>query len=197
MVYNIVHFELIGELRSYLSMIELSQRSNPAKAPRKKFRGKRAYFRRILKDASEFRLEVSSGDWWDLWHHHADWVGWGNLRWKYRKQHIEALRIVYDQCAAAMERCPQPFQLWMLLCPDDAGQDAVYVHTRNPNCDNFPYIPPDTTWCERSCDTPLAPKPARIGFCVHEGITCYFIYLRDIGIPLEERMVITQGQAER
>ena len=65
-----------------------------SEAPRQRFRGKKRHFRRILRKASEFQLHESP--WWNSWHYHADWEGWGNLRWTYRR---EALALVFRRIA--------------------------------------------------------------------------------------------------
>ena len=31
------------------------------------------------------------------------------------------------------------FQSWLFVDPGDAGADAVYLHTPNPNADNYPF----------------------------------------------------------
>jgi hypothetical protein len=31
----------------------------------------------------------------------------------------------------------KPYQSWLFLDEDDAGQDAVFIHIPNPNKDNF------------------------------------------------------------
>lgn len=114
-------------------------RTRPWKAPRRKFRGKRKYFRRVLRDAEAFRVDLDPPFWWDFWHYHADWRGWGNLGWKYRLEHLRALTIVFRKVLEASPSIPVPFQTWIYLYPADAGQDGVYIHTPNPNRANFPF----------------------------------------------------------
>jgi hypothetical protein len=112
-----------------------------AHAPRKRFRGRRRYFRRVHREASAFELEVTGDAWWDLWHYHADWPGWGNLRGRYRREHLRALCRVFQTIALARERFATPFQLWIMLSGDDAGMDATYLHTPNANDTPFPFTP--------------------------------------------------------
>ncbi|MBI2894135.1 MAG: hypothetical protein HYY06_11340 [Deltaproteobacteria bacterium] len=99
----------------------------------------------MLREAEAFRVRVGPGSWWDLWHYHADWPGWGNVRWSYRLAHLRALAIVFRKVIDAMASIPTPFQTWVLLDVDDAGQDAVYIHSPNPNGSPFP-LPTGGVW---------------------------------------------------
>jgi hypothetical protein len=168
-------------------MIEAFQRTNLAKAPRRKFRGKRRYFRRVLSHAREFRLEVDGDAWWDYWHYHADWPGWGNRCWKYRKFHLEALSVVFQHCAQAFRQYPNPFQLWIFICGGDAGHDGVFVHTPNPNRDDFPYMPQGVTWGHPDIESVFCPVPVRAGTYAYEGNTDCCVYAPGLGVPLDER----------
>ena len=69
--------------------------------------------------------------WYDLWHVHPDpTVGVG--RWN-------ALRDAWERVEQAGRKSGRPWQSWLLIDPADARDDAVYLHTPNPNRDNFPY----------------------------------------------------------
>lgn len=100
---------------------------------RKRFRGKRRYFKSMLNEAIAFSIRPAPDPWFDLWHYHADRPGWGNLSWKYRRHHLQALAVVFRKIASEAPRLEKPFQLWMLLSGRDAGEAAVYLHTPNPN----------------------------------------------------------------
>ena len=171
-------------------MIEAFQQIRPAEAPRKKFRGKRAYFRRVLATAESFQLRVTPDAWWDRWHYHADWPGYGNLGWKYRKQHLEALFMVFNHCAKAMKSYPHPFQLWFSLSGRDAGEDAVYLHTRNPNNPPVPLITEDVSWGRPDVEAVFEPLPVRAGIVVWEGDVFCRAYVPGIGVSLEEDEVL-------
>jgi hypothetical protein len=168
----------------------------PWKAPQRKFRGKRKYFRQVLRQAGAFRLDVDP-PWWDFWHHHADWPGWGNLSWKCRLAHLRALAIVFHKVLEASPRIPLPFQTWILLNVDDAGYDGVYVHSHNPNHSNFPFKP-EATWGVGALDETMAALlPSlrlRTARCTWVGqddegapsvTTTYLVYSPDTGVPLE------------
>jgi hypothetical protein len=110
-------------------------------APRRRFRGRKRYFRRVHRRAAAFQLDITPDSWWSFWHYHADWPGWGNVRWRYRLEHLRALARVFETIAAARERFELPFQLWIMLT-EDAAQDAVYLHTPNANDTPFPFTLP-------------------------------------------------------
>jgi hypothetical protein len=81
--------------------------------------------------------------WWDRWHYHADWEGWGNRGWGVRCAHIRALATVLKRIASRSHDFDVPFQAWIFLSGVDAGHDATYLHTPNPNAQNFPLRLPE------------------------------------------------------
>lgn len=113
----------------------------------KKFRGKRRYFRQLQAEQhlSAHALDFSSDSWFDFWHVHLDFDGRGNGHLKIRKAHVQALFQLMDELDAALKEWGQPYQLWIELSRLDAGLDAVYIHTRNLNDDNFPFTYPTLT----------------------------------------------------
>ena len=85
----------------------------------RKLRGKRRYFRRVARRASLEKVRACPDGWWDLWHYHADWPGWGNVKWRYRVEHIRALCTVYRSILDQSEAFATPFQTWISL--DEEG----------------------------------------------------------------------------
>ncbi len=159
--------------------------SSPSAAPRGKFRGKRRYFRALRRDADAFQLECPPDHWWNFWHHHVDWRGWGNLSWRYRVEHLRALRRVFATCAASLETYPHPFQLWLHLDFEDAAQDAVYVHSLNPYETEFPHTRDELEWGDPELAQLLAPFEARAGSIEYEGGVTAVLYVPGIGVPIE------------
>lgn len=113
----------------------------------KKFRGKRRYFRNLQKEQqlSAHPLVFSSDSWFDFWHVHLDFDGRGNSSLKIRKAHVRALLHLMNKLDKALHTWGQPYQIWIELSRLDAGLDAVFIHTRNPNDDNFPCNVPSLT----------------------------------------------------
>ena len=172
--------------------------STRSQGPRGRLRGKKRYFRRIHHDAASFRLENGTGSWWDFWHYHADWPGWGNISWRYRLEHIRALAEVFRGIARDANQFRTPFQTWIYLSGRDAGEDATYVHTPNANQTPFPMDPLDTVDWEHREILPifgaLLPNlPLRIGECRISDewaepprvVSSFSIYSPSIGVPLE------------
>ena len=85
--------------------------------------------------------------WFDFWHTHYDWPGFGNHRWKSRKPHLDALFRNFEHYAEHLNKWGKKFQLFIQINNSDSSQDAIYIHTKNPNfleCPGhteFPYLP--------------------------------------------------------
>ena len=88
----------------------------------------------------ELNLDFSGGpkSWFDLWHTHLDWDGIGNRNWETRKIFLEEILETFDQLKSNLMSYPNDFQLWIMIDEKDSGQDGIYIHTENPNADNFP-----------------------------------------------------------
>jgi hypothetical protein len=73
---------------------------------------------------------VPASEWFDLWHTHpSDSAAnrWANLL------------SAWASVEAAGRASGRPWQSWLVIEPDEPRDDAVYLHTPNPNRDNFPY----------------------------------------------------------
>ena len=120
--------------------------------PRRRIRGRRRYYRALRREAERFAV-IPSG-WYDYMHWHGDWPGLGNLRWKERRAHLSALFTMFHRLLAATRNWATPHQAWLQIDAFDSSQDAVYLHTANPNTDNFPNGFKGVEWD--------APVPARL-----------------------------------
>lgn len=122
--------------------------------PRGKVRGRRRYYRKLHRDAARFAIKPHG--WYDFMHWHVDWDGLGNLRWRERREHLTALLVTFRRLLAETADWPVPHQAWLQIDPFDGSQDAVYLHTANPNQDNFPAALPGVVWDadipERLCE---------------------------------------------
>ncbi|MDF2629689.1 MAG: hypothetical protein K0R39_3520 [Symbiobacteriaceae bacterium] len=119
---------------------------NRKEAPRKKRRGLKRYFRKVIARAEAASLDLDETSWFDYMHEHPDWYGYGNLGCRMRVRHLEALAIVFRRYAEHLKTWSKPYQLWIYLDARDAAYDAVYVHSPNPHGDDFPWVPDDTVW---------------------------------------------------
>lgn len=118
----------------------------------KKLRGVRRYFRNLHQRASTYDLPFSESDWFDLWHTHLDFRGHGNKSGRYRREHLQAGREIFESIEDKAKAYPFPYQLWVLVDRHDSSEDAVYVHTKNPNTDNFPYKYEGVSWSREAPD---------------------------------------------
>lgn len=114
----------------------------------KKFRGKKRYFRNLKREEKldAYELDFTEGSWFDFWHTHLDWYGYGNLSLKIRKEHIKSQLILFNNLNEKLKEWGQPYQIWIELSHKDSSRDAVYVHTINPNEDNFPCKIPELNY---------------------------------------------------
>ena len=127
-----------------------------------KLRGARRYYSRLLPDAEKYVLPVSSSpDWFDLWHQHIDWDGWGNRGPRHRRHHLRALLAVLQRVSSQASSLALPHQVWAIVDPSDSTSDAVYLHTPNPNGADFPYPFDGVSWG--------APTPALLAGLIPPG----------------------------
>lgn len=110
----------------------------------KKRRGLRRYYRK-LRRLNEFASAMSwLGDihdpesWFDYAHIHFDWSGYGDFRWKERAEHLDVMFRHYDMFAGECWQVDRAFQVYAVVHEFDSGSDALYLHTPNPNGDNYP-----------------------------------------------------------
>lgn len=134
----------------------------------------------MLRKAGEFELHESP--WWNYWHYHADWEGWGNLRWTYRREGLRALALVFRRIA---QKPPtEPFQLWIRLDDSDAGQDAVYLLSPNPHSP-FP-LHLESNWNDHRLMPLMRELLTDYELCIGQS-GGLFIYSPAVGIPLKPR----------
>lgn len=92
------------------------------------------------------RLDFGKDSWFDLWHTHLDFLGHGNKSIKIRTEHIKAHIALYESLLKRLETFEKHFQSWIEIDEQDAGLDAVYIHSPNPNEDNFPLEIANVSW---------------------------------------------------
>ena len=105
-----------------------------------KRRGLRRYYRNLRSQKLPDFLDLSgsSQSWFDLYHLHIDNTGLGNISWKARKQHLEALFDLASKVEAALKQYPEEFQYWIEIDEKDSVEDAIYIHSQNPNGSTYP-----------------------------------------------------------
>lgn len=114
--------------------------------PRKRFRHARRYYRRLRREAESDRIPSGGSGWFDMWHTHPDWRGDGNRGARHRRLHLRAGFTIFERYLAEAAELGVPMQVFMTIDALDSSQDAVWVHTPNPNRDNFPYAFGGVDW---------------------------------------------------
>lgn len=96
---------------------------------------------------TDLDLDFSGGQnsWFDLWHTHVDWEGQGNRNWKLRQVYLNQLIELFTELKRELKQYPKDYQLWIIIDEQDSAEDAVYIHSKNPNEDNFPLVVEDIT----------------------------------------------------
>jgi hypothetical protein len=162
---------------------------NPNAAPKKKLRGRGRYIRKMLTEATTQRVGAGHSEWYDQWHYHADWDGYGNLGWPLRETILRALATAFDRFAKQLPELNKLYQIWIYMNAGDSGQDAVFVHTPNPNQSEFPLVFDEATWgvpaLSNYFEGLLPGYRIRAGTQKWMGADIYFVYSPDVGIALE------------
>jgi len=85
-------------------------------------------------------LDFSGGpnSWFDFWHTHVDWDGEGNKNFNIRLKYLKELLKLYENLKKDLKLYPNNYQIWIVIDENDSSEDAVYIHTKNPNNENFP-----------------------------------------------------------
>ena len=91
--------------------------------------------KQAARNAARFKLD--SG-WFDLWHTHFDWEGYGRKSRAMRRQFLVALFRAFER-ALAQARRRRRIQIFLSISRAEPEQDALYVHTPNPNGSSFPH----------------------------------------------------------
>lgn len=106
----------------------------------KKLRGGKRYYKGLRERASTFGLDLDSGRTYDLWHKHFDWHGHSRRGVRHRAEHLAALFVAFKRALVETSASSVPAQVFVSLAPAcHSEQDALYVHTPNPNGTPFPH----------------------------------------------------------
>lgn len=76
--------------------------------------------------------------WCDLHHEHFDWEGRGNASRAHRIKHLNALLRALRRARTELAAYGQPHQVFAYVDLENSANDALYVHTPNPNGTEFP-----------------------------------------------------------
>lgn len=109
----------------------------------KKYRGLKRYYRNLAVDNVFITrtkwLQFKPGIWFDYWHLHFDHYRLGNRRFKSRKLHLDKLFRHYELLVNESSNFPDGFQVWAFISENTSYDDGLYIHTPNPNKNEFPH----------------------------------------------------------
>ena len=121
--------------------------------------------------------------WCDLWHTHFDWNGDGNCGIAERQGFIQQLLTFFRDVEAHTANWTKPKQQWIVIHENDSSQDAVYLHTPNPNRNNFPYAFDGVEW---NAEVPqwlhdlIDTETHELGRCTFNGAKTFWVRRRNI-----------------
>ena len=101
-------------------------------------RDERSYYRKLLKKSRSYRVDLAAKQWCDLHHQHFDWQGKGNESLLHRVRHLNAHLRALRRARLELQSQDLPYQLFGYIDLANSQNDAVYVHTPNPNGTAFP-----------------------------------------------------------
>lgn len=138
-------------------------------------------------------FENQENNWFDFFHQHIDNRDSNNKSWKSRKQHLDALFCLADKYEKQLIKLNRQFQFWININDSDSKDDAIYIHTENPNNSEFPIKVksiPDLKSKNENLEKYLKEKNYRISRFKtfdengKESIN-YYIQKENLGLPIE------------
>jgi hypothetical protein len=131
-----------------------------------------------------------SGDnksWFDLWHHHIEVHPENETDWTIRIESLHELVRLFKRLKEKLKKYPSDYQLWIEIYDEYVGDDAIYIHSKNPNSDNFP-IKASTEFPPKSENPELKKLLLEQGLSIAgqrmmEG-NVYFLYDENAGVAL-------------
>lgn len=151
----------------------------------KKVRGAFRRIARAVADPRAFAIKLDAEGWFNYWHQHLDWRGLGNNCSRIRLVFLEGHARLFRHLASQEHLLGKPFQLWITLSIEDAGHDAVFMHTANPHT-AFPAYLGCIEW-----DLPVL-KELFAPWMPEYDLTCgrskggLFLYAEGVGLPLRQ-----------
>ncbi|HCS20924.1 MAG TPA: hypothetical protein DIW47_10270 [Bacteroidetes bacterium] len=109
----------------------------------KKQRGLKRYYKRLATENDLDRVKwLNLNDpnaWFDNWHLHFDWKGYGDTSFKRREPHLDKLFRHFYLLEQRINAFKKDFQLYAIILDYSSYDDALFLHTKNPNNNNFPW----------------------------------------------------------
>lgn len=96
------------------------------------------YYRQLVRKRRSFAVDLENESWFDMWHQHFDWHGYGDQGWRDRRRHLSALIEALSRAVVQLSAVGKPYQAFAVVNPGASSEDALYIHTPNPNGTDFP-----------------------------------------------------------
>jgi hypothetical protein len=163
---------------------------SPSLLPKRKKRGLRRYYRKLIENAENYSIIKEPDHWFDYWHYHIDERNTSNRSWKNRKLHLKALCIIFHRIAKEAKALNTPFQLWLIMHEKNGYSDAVFLHTPNPQSE-FPTKISKVDWeanyVESSFRDYFAPYDLKAGIFYDKELKqkIYILYSPSLGEKIE------------
>jgi len=137
---------------------------------------------------------IGADDWFHYWHTHLDCRGRGDFSPEARRLYLTGYARIFCHLAKCAATAGKPFQLWIVVFPNDSGSDCIFLHTPNPHS-AFPTDQSDVRWGEN----PTGLFSDRLaGFEIREGRSdcSVFFYAKGVGVPIEGSVEGTGNMAK-
>ncbi len=93
--------------------------------------------------------------------------------------------MVFGALAKEAPNMGKPFQLFLSFFRKDAGQDAVYIHTQNPNSE-FPAEFDEFQWGVPALEAHLSKLLPQYQFIAGKRDQSYVVFAKGVGVPLSK-----------
>ncbi|GAB2539775.1 hypothetical protein [Spirosoma aerophilum] len=157
----------------------------------KKARGLRRYYKNLALandlDKATWLDFDNPETWFDNWHLHFDWKGYGNHSPKKRKPHLDKLFRHFELLIDRTKKLKNDFQLYTILLDFDSSSDALFLHTPNPNKSPFPFemsnLQLTTTLTNRQLNDYINTLDGYVKLYGQADEAFCLLYKKNIGIP--------------
>lgn len=109
----------------------------------KKHRGLKRYYKNLATENELSKVNWPNLDhtskWTKNWHFHFDCLGYGNNSFKRRQPHLDKLFRHLNLLVDKTKKLEMDFQLYAILLDLDSSCDAIFLHTPNPNNNQFQF----------------------------------------------------------
>lgn len=109
------------------------------------------YWAKMEKKGWDALGNLDPDEWFDLWHTHLDWDGKGNTRPENRNRCIELVYKMLEKAEELTKHRGREVQCFAILHPNTMD-NAVYIHSENPNGSVFPFQFESVRWGYRSLE---------------------------------------------